>query len=459
VSLAVVAVAAGAVDPAPVDADAASGGDLQAMIDEAGPGATVTVPPGVYRGPIVLDEPVTLVGEGRPVIDSGGHGHVIEVTSPDVSIEGFVLRGSGRSLASEDAGVMALESDRVRVVDNRFEDVLFGVFLKNARDAVVEDNVVGAKDLPEAQKGDGIRVYGSDRSQVRRNVVVGGRDLIVWFAHDVVLEQNEIRNGRYGAHFMYADRGVVRRNRFEGNSIGVFLMFSHDTLLEENVMAGAHGPSGVGLGFKDCDATVVRGNRIVDNEVGIRNDGSPFSAGAVVRFERNLVSANDVGVELMPSVHDNVFTENAFVGNRHQVAVTGGGQPHDLSWAVDGRGNHWSDYAGYDADGDGVGDVEYRAEDLFGDLIGEYPELEMFADTPAARALDVASRTFPVLRPEPRAVDPSPLVDLPDIPPPLGEVPEGRSAPMGAVALAMVALAASLMRGALRRRGPAEVVA
>ena len=39
---------------------------LQARIDAASPGATVEVEAGEYRGDLVLDRPLRLVGRGRP---------------------------------------------------------------------------------------------------------------------------------------------------------------------------------------------------------------------------------------------------------------------------------------------------------------------------------------------------------------------------------------------------------
>lgn len=416
-------------------------GDLQALIDAAEPGSVLEIPPGTYRGPVVVDRPLHLIGQDWPVVDAGGRGHVIEVTAPDVRIEGLVLRGSGTALHTEDAGVMARAAPRVEVVGNRLEDVLFGMYLDNSPGSLIEANVVGAKDLHIARRGDGIRIYGSGDTEVRDNRIIGGRDLIVWFSDDVVLEGNEASEGRYGVHFMYAHRGVVHRNRFEGNAVGLWLMFSHDAQVTENVIADSNGPSGMGIGLKDCDSAILRGNRIVGNEVGVYNDTSPFSPGAEIRYEHNLFAANDIALRFLPSVHANVFTENGFVANRQQVAIVGSGQLRDNRWSDGGHGNYWSDYVGYDADGDGTGDVPYRAVDLFGELTDRHPDLELFAGTPAARAVDVASRTFPVLQPEPKAVDDAPLVRMPTIPPPVGRPASGASWPLAMVSTVLIAVA------------------
>ena len=41
---------------------------LQARLDAASPGATVEVGPGTYRGDLVVDRPLSLVGRGRPLL-------------------------------------------------------------------------------------------------------------------------------------------------------------------------------------------------------------------------------------------------------------------------------------------------------------------------------------------------------------------------------------------------------
>jgi len=43
------------------------------------------------------------------------------------------------------------------------------------------------------------------------------------------------------------------------------------------------------------------------------------------------------------------------VDNLTQIAVTGGNTANRNTW----DGNHWSDYEGFDQDGDGVGDTPY----------------------------------------------------------------------------------------------------
>ncbi len=421
--------------------------DVQALIDATPTGGTLVLQPGTYSGGVVVDRPLTIEGSPGAIIDAGGEGTVLTVTADDVTVRGLVLRRSGISLDREDAGIR-VEGSRAVIEGNTLEDVLFGILLVASTDSVVSGNTVGAKNLDPGRRGDGIRLWESDRSVVRDNVVEHGRDLLFWFSTDIEITGNRVRDGRYGLHFMYADSVLVEGNRLEGNSVGAYLMYSSDLVFRDNVVSESNGPSGYGLGLKDVDGVEATGNRIVANRVGVYLDGSPFTPGVVHHFTGNLLAYNDTALLFLPNVDGNVFSDNAFVDNREHVAISGSGRLSGNTWSVEGVGNHWSDYAGYDADGDGVGDVAYRIDDLFGDASGRHPELLLLDGTPAARVVDAAAEAFPAMRPEPRVTDDAPLVRAPLLPDP-AEGP-ARTGPMALVAAALLGLGAVLGREARR---------
>lgn len=390
--------------------------DLQAIIDSAAPGSTIDLPSGTYTGGITIDKAITITGHGWPVIDGGGSGTVIEVTAPDVTIENIVIRSSGASLDREDSGISVL-APRVTIVNNRLEDVLFGMFLRTAHDSVISRNVIGAKDVYIANRGDGIRLWESAGSVVEYNTVVGGRDTVFWFTDNVVVRDNDISDGRYGLHFMYSDGATIVGNVLSSNSVGLFMMYSRDVTIRSNVMAASYGPSGYGIGLKDMDDFVIADNRLVANRTGIYLDNSPSSVNSEGWIENNLVAYNQVGALFLPNVKHNNLTGNTFIDNTEQVGVTSSGTFSGNAWSVDGRGNYWSDYAGYDADGNGIGDISYKVDDLYNTLTDRYPELAFFNDTPASKVIGLAARIFPVLRPDPIVQDDHPLTRRPDLAP------------------------------------------
>jgi nitrous oxidase accessory protein len=109
-------------------------------------------------------------------------------------------------------------------------------------------------------------------------------------------------------------------------------------------------------------------------------------------------------------VRHNTLTGNAFVDNTEHVALLGRGELRDITWAIEGSGNYWSDYAGYDANGDGVGDLPYTSQQLFESLLGDNPELRLFSYSPASMAIDFAAEAFPSFRPQVKFEDPAPLM-------------------------------------------------
>ena len=435
--------------------------DLQAAIDAARPGDVVRVPAGVYQGNFVIDKPLALEGVGWPVIDGGNQGNVIEVNqAPDVTIRGLVISNSGDRLDKENAGIAVDKSPRLVLENNRLENTLFGVYLKDSEASRVAYNVIGAKDLEVPARGDGIRVWYSANTEVIGNRVDRGRDVVLWYNNGAVVRDNVITRGRYGLHFMYCDDNLVENNRLENNSVGAFLMYSRRLSLRGNIFANNRGPSGYGIGLKDLDGVEASGNLITGNRVGMYFDNSPWSVDVSQHFRHNIFAYNDIGLLFTPSVKRNSFSQNSFIDNMEQVSLTGTGTFSGNTFTVAGQGNFWSDYTGYDANGDGLGDLPYVSQSLFENMMTHYPELRLFQLSPAQQAIDLAARAFPIFRPAPRFTDEAPLLDpvLPTVAlPPVGPAWPLVTLAAGLMALASAIVGAGLLRGELRQPGYACV--
>ncbi|MCW5864636.1 MAG: nitrous oxide reductase family maturation protein NosD [Anaerolineae bacterium] len=381
---------------------------LAEAVAAARPGDTIEVTGGEFHGNLVIDRPLTLIGLDWPVLDAGGQGTVLRLEAEDTTVRGFVVRNSGDSLDREDSGIIAA-APRALVEGNRLENVLFGIYIESAPGTTVRGNDIEGQDLDIARRGDLMRLWDSDDVLIENNVTRRGRDAVLWYSERMTLRGNDFSHGRYGLHFMYCDDAVIENNRLTYNSVGAYLMYGRRLTLRDNLIAFNRGPSGYGIGLKDMDDVAITGNRILDNRVGIFNDSSPRELNSTAVVKGNLFAYNDSALEMLPSVRHNLISDNSFVENEQQVVVAGGGQLRDNEWTVGDRGNYWSDYAGYDSDGDGQGELPYRAERLLDSLIGRQPELRLFIYSPVITAIDFAARAFPLVRPQPVLVDEQPL--------------------------------------------------
>ncbi|MBI4597644.1 MAG: nitrous oxide reductase family maturation protein NosD [Candidatus Omnitrophica bacterium] len=373
---------------------ASSAPTLAAALDAAEDGDTIVVEGGVHAGPVIVQRSVTLIGRHQPVIDGGGAGTVVELAAPKIRLSGFTIRRSGDLLAQGDTGILVRAPEAV-VEDNQLDDVLFGISLRRAPGAVIRRNQLRSHRLAVARRGDLIKTWYSDDVTIADNRIDGGRDLVLWYSRRIRVLRNNVRRGRYGLHFMYCNDADVRQNRLEDNSVGVYLMYSRGLRLSDNRITRNRGPSGFGLGLKDMEDTRIDRNLIADNRVGV------FLEHAAVQFTRNVIGANDIGLRLVPSGVASGFSGNSFMDNGEQVSVDGESDAALNRW----DGNFWSDYRGFDADGDGIGDVPYRHLRLFERLADAHPALRLYAGSPAATAIDAAAALFPIFAPRPMLAD------------------------------------------------------
>ncbi len=365
------------------------GASIAAAVALAAKGDIVTVARGHYRENLVIAKPLTLRGLDRPTLDGGLKGDVIRIKSPDVVIQGFIIRNSGIDLTAQNAGIYVEPgSHRAVLRDNVINYTLFGMWIEKANDVLVEgNNITGMRDLASAQRGNGIQLYNSRGARIIGNEISFTRDGIYVDVSDRALFRgNRLHHLRYGTHYMnsnnnvwedndtYYNRGglalmevrnqTVRNNRAWGNSDhGIMLRTIQDSVIENNIVAG----NGRGFFIYDAEYNTLRGNLVVGNQVGVH-----LWAGSI----HNQVDANDI------------------IENRTQIKYVAS---HDENWG-EREGNYWSNYLGWDRDGDGVGDVPYEANDLVDKLTWKYPAAKLLLNSPAVQTLRLVARQFPLLR-------------------------------------------------------------
>ena len=386
---------------------------LNLAIEKANAGDTIEVHSGLYYGPLKISKQLTLIGYDWPVIDGRNQGIVVELSAPNIRLKGFIIKNSGISLSREDAGI-SINAPGAVIENNRIQHVLFGVYLRQAHHSIIRNNVIaGKEELAIPRRGDLVRVWYSDSVLIENNKIQHGRDVIIWFSKGSILRKNRMTNARYGLHFMYSDDCKIEDNISMGNSVGAYLMYSRRLILRHNTIAYNRGATGFGIGLKDFDDGILQENLIVDNRVGIFVDNSPREVESSMDYRGNVVAYNDVGISLLSFIERSHLIKNSFIENNEQVAINSSGNREEGEKS-DGNqwvNNYWSDYAGYDQNSDGDGDIPYKSEKLFENLMAQHPNLRLFIYSPVIQAMDFAAKTFPIVKPSPKLTDPRPRME------------------------------------------------
>ena len=355
-------------------------------------GGQIVVKAGVYSEPtIVVDRPLTIVGEPGAILDGAVARDIIVVAADDVTIRGLELRHVATSYVEDRAAIKVQDATNCVIESNRIDDAFFGIYLARSDSCRIVRNTLHARKGKESASGNGIHLWTSNHITIEGNEIKGHRDgIYLEFVHESTVRDNLSEgNLRYGMHFMYSDNCHYIANTFRRNGSGVAVMYTKHVEMTDNRFEDNWGSAAYGLLLKEILEPTLRGNQFTRNTVGLLVDGATR-----LRADQNAFVENGWAVKLLASAQDGAFTRNEFVGNTFDVATNS--RETTTSFA----GNYWDEYRGYDLDRDGTGDVPYHPVRLFSLLVASNEPMLITLRSPIVSLLDLAERVLPSLTPE-----------------------------------------------------------
>ena len=380
----------------------ASDGALLLALETAQAGDILRLMPGSYDGPILIQTSLTIDGSGKATIDGKEVGSTITVDAPNVTLRGLTVQGSGSGGGGLDAGItLTKKADGSTVEDSLVLGNLIGIDIHGPQNVTISGNIIeGRQSGRMNDRGNGVYVWNAPGTKVVGNDIRWGRDgIFVNTSKNNEFIGNRFRDLRFAVHYMYAHDSVVSGNISIGNHLGYAIMYSENVLIQGNL---SRGDRDHGIMMNYTNSSVVTGNRI--QQVG---DKCVFIYNAHKnKLTGNLFQGCNIGVHFTAGSERNEITGNSFVGNRTQVKYVGS---RWLDWSTDGRGNHWSDHAAFDLDGNGIADAAYRPNDVMDHVLWTQPAAKMLLGSPAVQLIRWSQTAFPALLPG-GVIDRAPLM-------------------------------------------------
>lgn len=382
--------------------------NLQALFDRTAHGDEVLLSPGRYEGNFTLPVTLTLRGQQGAIIDAGGKGHGLQITAPGSVIQNLAVENWGDDLTELNAGIFIHKSATGSLVENsQLKGGGFGIWVDGTADITLLSNKVeGDLKLRSADRGNGIHLFNVSGLRAENNEVWHTRDgIYIDTSNGNELIGNYLHDLRYGVHYMYSYHNRVEGNLTRNTRTGYALMQSKYLTVVGN---RSENDANYGILMNYITNSTLRGNQVrgVQNANHPHMRRSPSQSGLEGKalfiynslfneIHDNLFADSDMGIHLTAGSENNSLSGNAFIGNRVQVKYVA---TRTQDWSKDGKGNYWSDYLGWDMDGNGLGDIAYEPNDSMDQLLWKFPAARLLLNSPAIETLRWVQRQFPVFK-------------------------------------------------------------
>ncbi len=380
--------------------------ELTAALLSASKDTEIQLLEGVYKGNFKIAKPVTINCQNHATLD-GQHQHdTLRITAPNVTIKNCKIINWGDNLTEMNAGIFAEKTANHLVVDNNyFHGDTFGLWLDASKNAIIKNNKVkGNPEIRSQDRGNGIHLYNVTNTLVENNEVWYTRDgIYIDTSNHNQLIGNYLHELRYGIHYMYSYSNLVKDNRTFKTRTAYALMQSKYLTVVNNT---SKDDTNYGILMNYISYSTIKNNKIFSVKQLQGPGGTQYVQGAEGKalfmynapfneVSGNLVKDNEIAIHLTAGSEGNKIHGNYFISNRRQVKYVAN---REVEWSLDGKGNYWSDYQGWDRNNDGVGDEPFEPNDGIDKVLWKYPTANILINSPALQTLRWVQKEFPVLK-------------------------------------------------------------
>lgn len=335
------------------------GDSIQAAVDQAMDGDTITVDPGIYRETVNLTKRIILRGtgsglQGAPLIDASHQDTAIRISADGSEITGLrVENASVAGIAVFSMGNL-VSKNQIRIchdgisvmgnanavsgnmiIDNTVTDNSDGIVLMMSDGNTIIQNEISNNNLWDSDCG--VVLISSDENVIENNNLSQDGVCAVSLRsskNNTISGNNASLNRWYGIHITGRSSGNrVMENDLYGNKLAGICI---EDSIENEVTGNAASLNGKGIFLtQDSYRNLIHGNILEGNSRGIhlafRSSDNSITA--------NRINGSQYGIYLSFSAARNLIVRNALIDNTYNAYDSGS----DNRWDDGTSGNFYSD--------------------------------------------------------------------------------------------------------------------
>ncbi len=332
---------------------------LQNAINQAKPNSTIELGSGVYKGDIIINTPLQIIGKkgAKVIIKNSGKGTIITIKSSNVLLQNLTIKSSGHRKEVLDSGIKGEGINNITIKNCHIEDVLYGINLSTAKNLKIISNFISSKDETRPLRGDGIKLWYAKNVLIKNNTIKKVRDTHIDRSSNIIIKDNKYFDNRFAIHFEYSKKIYIENNFFQYNDVDILTEATKDLKILSNKLLSGKGSARIAIVLKGGKNILVENNIIKFNTKGLYVDDKPSRLTKIKRhIISNEISFNLEAIHFHAIIANNVIKYNKIHDNLEDVVkdIIGYKNINNIV-----EYNYWGAYQGFDRNYDNIGDTPY----------------------------------------------------------------------------------------------------